>query len=469
MTRPDRELAAARLPDGRELTVRTADRDDAATVLALTHEAFTARPVVGPPAEAPSFFGCATMARVFDLLGDEPLPAGRGEATVAGWAERYRCSSLGTAQVFDRLSAEARRLAAPDEGAPTLVPTRPGGIAARLAALRGFVPAPGRLATALCSWSVLSRRHLRIRLGAPKRLLLFLLIPTVLALVTLSQPISGPPDGAAVRAGQEQLRAQVARGGPALEVQLKSLLSPAGSWDQRSAADLVWALRHEGPAHLPVPLSVLLMVVMTAVFSGTLISCLEISTERSIYRRERLSHLAIAPYLAAKLPFCLGMTTLQCLLFLLLCWLHPALGRLPLLPVWLTMVAVAWCAVAIGLCLSAADPAGGRFSVLLAIVAVLPQLILSGGLGPDFYAGLRPAVRLAADLLPARHGLEMVCTALFAGLEGEGVRWIPGLVRGVIGFDFGRAVYYSGACTLFVQSLLWLLLCAWFLKRQDAR
>ena len=30
------------------------------------------------------------------------------------------------------------------------------------------------------------------------------------------------------------------------------------------------------------------------------------------------------------------------------------------LPVWLTMVAVAWCAVAIGLCLSAADPAGGR-------------------------------------------------------------------------------------------------------------
>jgi hypothetical protein len=349
------------------------------------------------------------------------------------------------------------------------VPARPGGIAARLAALRGLVPAPGRLATALRSWSVLSRRHLRIRLGAPKRLLLFLLIPTVLALVTLSQPISGPPDEAAVRAGQEQLRAQVARGGPALEVQLKSLLSPAGNWDQRPAADLVWALRHEGPAHLPVPLSVLLMVVMTAVFSGTLISCLEISSERSIYRRERLSHLAIAPYLAAKLPFCLGMTALQCLLFLLLCWLHPALGRLPLLPVWLTMVAVAWCAVAIGLCLSAADPAGGRFSVLLAIVAVLPQLILSGGLGPDFYAGLRPAVRLAADLLPARHGLEMVCTALFAGLEGEGVRWIPGLVRGVIGFDFGRAVYYSGACTLFVQSLLWLLLCAWFLKRQDAR
>lgn len=52
MTRPESELAAARLPDGRELTVRIADPDDAATILALIHEAFAARPVVGPPAEA---------------------------------------------------------------------------------------------------------------------------------------------------------------------------------------------------------------------------------------------------------------------------------------------------------------------------------------------------------------------------------------------------------------------------------
>ncbi|WP_454228991.1 hypothetical protein [Propioniciclava flava] len=49
MTRPESELAAARLPDGRELTVRIADPDDAATILALIHEAFAARPVVGPP------------------------------------------------------------------------------------------------------------------------------------------------------------------------------------------------------------------------------------------------------------------------------------------------------------------------------------------------------------------------------------------------------------------------------------
>jgi ABC-type multidrug transport system ATPase subunit len=62
----------------------------------------------GPPAQAPSFFGCATMARVFDLLGDEPLPTRPAEMEPAGWAERYRCSPLGTAQVLDRLSAAGR-------------------------------------------------------------------------------------------------------------------------------------------------------------------------------------------------------------------------------------------------------------------------------------------------------------------------------------------------------------------------
>lgn len=338
--------------------------------------------------------------------------------------------------------------------------------------LRVLQPGNGQgvcLVAGLRAWLVLSSRHLQIRCSAPKRLLLFLLIPAVLALVSLSQPIKGPPVNATVRAVQEELRASVARGGPALESQLKTLLSPAGSYDHRSAADLLFALRYEGPARLPVPLSVLLMLVMTAVFSGTLIACLEICGERPIYRRERLSHLAIVPYLASKLPFCLAMSGLQCLLFLVLCWTNPVLRQIAFLPVLLTMVLLAWSSVAIGLCLSAADPADGRFSVLLVIAAVLPQLILSGGLGPDFYAGMHPAVRVVADLLPARHGLEMVSTALFAGLSGEGIRWIPGFVREVIGFDFGRVVYYTGIRALFAQSLLWIALCAWFLKRQDTR
>ena len=122
-----------------------------------------------------------------------------------------------------------------------------------------------------------------------------------------------------------------------MEVALKQLLSPAGSHDPRSATDLLYSLRHEGIANLPVPMSVLVMIVLTAVFSGTLIACLEISTERSIYRRERMSHLRIGPYLTSKLPFCMAMTGLQCLVYVAICWLHPILPLPALLPVWLAM------------------------------------------------------------------------------------------------------------------------------------
>ena len=47
--------------------------------------------------------------------------------------------------------------------------------------------------------------------------------------------------------------------------------TPAGTYDPRSATDLLYGLRHEGVANLPVPMSVLLMIVMTAVFSALLV------------------------------------------------------------------------------------------------------------------------------------------------------------------------------------------------------
>ena len=50
-----------------------------------------------------------------------------------------------------------------------------------------------------------------------------------------------------------------------MEVALKQLLSPAGGHDPRSAAELLYSLRHEGIANLPVPMSVLVMIVLTRI------------------------------------------------------------------------------------------------------------------------------------------------------------------------------------------------------------
>ncbi|WP_310599689.1 FHA domain-containing protein [Desulfobulbus sp.] len=422
----------------------------------------------GPPAEALVFFGeqdkpLDNPARIFELLAGEEGTSGQEE--IAGrYADSFENSPFFQTYVARALSPAGRAWssAGGEQQRPEC------GWKWAHAAL-GRMLHRFSLPESCRSWLILSQRHLQIRFAASRRLLLLLLVPAVLALVTLSQPVAGVVADQTVRERKEAISATMAHGGPATSILIKQLLAPDGPRDSRSAVDVLHALRHEGVGHLPVPMSVLLMIVMTAVFTGTLIACLEISPERSIYRRERMSHLRIVPYLGSKLPFCLAMTAGQCLVFVALCWLHPVLGQLPFAPVWLVMVAVAWSSVAIGLLLSAADPSDGRFSVMLAIVVVLPQLLLSGGLGPDFYGRMAGGLRWAADLLPARWGLAMACTALFGSLEGEGARWIPALVREVIGFDFGRDVYYSAFWALSAQSVFWLLGCAGILRYRDPR
>lgn len=416
------------------------------------------------PAEAP----LADWADLFTLLAGESSPDEEGPAAIARqWAERFRQSSLFAVNVRQRLSATAQVLMAQgDEGGEVRMPSPPAWQRLPRALLRPLADmAP---VASLRSWYILAGRHLHLRLGSWKKTLLLLLVPLVLSLATLSQPMPGLPGDTEARARQAEIAQAIAAGGPVLERQLRLLLAP-GSHDDRSAAQLLHALRYEGPAHLPLPLGSLLMIVMSAVFCGTLIACLEIAGEGSIYRRERLSHLRLLPYVASKLPACFLLTALQCLLFVGICQIQPLFRLVDPLPLVLVMVAVAWSSVALGLLLSASESSGGRFAVMAAVAVVLPQLLLSGGIGPDFYQGLSPPMRWLADLLPARWGLEMLCTAVFGAWGGEGAQWVGGFVRQGIGFDFGASVYYTGTLILATQGTMWLLLCAGVLFFRDMR
>ena len=319
----------------------------------------------------------------------------------------------------------------------------------------------------LAHWYCLSKRHIMIRLGAPKRIITYALIPMLLALVTLTLDIRGFPNQQISAMRRQSVELQLRHNGPKLGVAIKKLLSPKGILDSRPAWQIIHSLRYEGPANLPIPVSVLLMGIMSAVFLGTVSSCLELSPERQIYLRERMAGMRIFDYIASKLPFCLTITALQCLLFISCCALHPALGRLSFLPIYCTLVIVAWTSVAMGLFISSLDPTPGRFSILLAVAAILPQLILSGGLGPDFFAGMPTMTRIPASLLPAKWGLAMELTAVYHGNPHTALSWIPDCIKQVIGFDYGSSVYYHGTSILAVQSLVWLLLCAWLLKRRD--
>ncbi|NOQ46281.1 MAG: FHA domain-containing protein [Desulfobulbaceae bacterium] len=317
------------------------------------------------------------------------------------------------------------------------------------------------------NWLTLSRRHFRIRLALPKRVIIYVLIPILLALVTLTQNIKGFVDQETAGMRRQTMEFQVRSGGPVLAASLKTLLSSEGMDDPRKAWEILHAVRYQGPANLPVPIGVLLMGIMTAGFLGTIAGCLEISSERRIYQRERMSGMRIFYYLGSKLPFCLCVTAVQCLIFISCCCLHPSLHQLSFFPIWLTMVCVAWTSVTMGLFISGVDPTSGRFSVLLAVAVVLPQLILSGGLGPDFFTGMDRLTRIPAALLPARWGLEMGLTAVYGGNPETAVPWLPDFVHRVIGFDYGSTVYYHGVSVLAVQAVVWLLLCAWLMKRRD--
>ena len=325
---------------------------------------------------------------------------------------------------------------------------------------------PGRIFS-LRYWLCLSCRHFQIRLADHRRLLTYLLIPLLLALVTLTLTIKGFPNQAKEQLRRQNLELLVHRGGPIMETSLKTLLSTRGVLDPRPAWRIINDLRYQGPANMPVPMSVLVMGIMTAVFLGTVSGCLELSSERHIYQRERSAGLKIFDYLGSKMPFCLTMTALQCLFFTLCCTLHPALTSLSFFPIFFTLLAVAWTSAAMGLCISALDPTSGRFSIMIAVAAVLPQLILSGGLGPEFYRYMSMPAEMASLFFPARWGLEMGLTAVYSGTPVAMTSWIPECIHKIIGFDFGNAVYYHGISVLIVQTFTWLLLCAWLLKRRD--
>ena len=313
----------------------------------------------------------------------------------------------------------------------------------------------------------LTKRNFAIKLVSPKRALFYLAVPIVLALVTLSLRTAEFPNDAEMADKHETIRSQVHDGYVDLGNPIKELLSPDGVDDPRPAEDVVFALKHEGLPNLPTPISVLLMFVMTSVFMGTLMSCLDLSTERPIYIRERMANQKIPDYLASKLPFLLLVTALQCALFLALCRLKPGLRHFDLPSAYLALVAMAWTSCAMGLFLSAVDPTAGQFSVILAIVAVLPQLVFSGGLGPDFYEGMSGVMKALACVFPARWGLEMLVTTFYHHPEHAALQWIEEFVPDTIGFDFGPRVYFANAVVLLAQAVGWLILCGVALRRLD--
>ncbi len=428
----------------------------------------------GTPQEAMSFFGyggnpLSKPIEMFDLLENQSI---RKAETVDYSREykrevaQYYNKRYKKSQYYQKNITDCQLPFIEHSGEDSVVlKVKKSGAFARFfrmfsfSGLKGLVP--------LYDILPLTSRHLRLRVGSWSRIVLYALIPVLLAMVTLSQRVSGLVDESYMRQQKESLVQQLSVMTPRDTELVKVVLSPSQSDKEASLPEIVYSLKNEGVQNLPVPMSVMVMCVMAGVFLGTTCTCLEISTEKSVYERERMSSLRIADYLVAKLPLVFLITACQCLLFFALLLFSSELWDVPFYLAAPTMIAVAWSSACLGLLISAVDPTRGQLSVVFAIAAVLPQLILSGGLGPDYYNGMSRFGKIAADCLPSRWGLEMMLTAIYQQVSTPVVEWIPGFIRDTMGFSFAGSVLRKGSAVLAGQAACWLLLTAWVLKRKD--
>lgn len=226
------------------------------------------------------------------------------------------------------------------------------------------------------------------------------------------------------------------------------------------------ALKYEGIANFPTPLSVPLIMIMTGVFLGTLSACLEISGERSIYMRERAVNLKTHLYLLAKLPYLFMMGLVQAFLYVLVASVLLGLPSDQTLQIVLIVTAVTWVAAVMGLFISSLDPTSGQNSVVLAVVAVLPQLVLAGAQGPAFYHGMGTVTKAIASIFPARWGFELMLNALYDS-PAWAQTYITGSDPGHMGFRFGSEVFATNLGALAILGVIYFLATWASLKRYD--
>ncbi len=443
----------------------------------------------GTPNQALRFFSekdfpIEKPTRIFDLLeGLLPRPWIESglegnelkESIAAYYNRKYIRSSLCTEMVASRFSVLAKELNEAGDSDSTSegnVTTETGiqNLLAMPKVQRTISLNPARYFSAR-QWFVLTARHFCIRFSGLKQGMVYLLIPVVLALVTLTQSTTDFPSSETVAGQHRLLENTLNRAGRATQKTIEVLLgSPQIGQPQKSASEILYSIKYEGVAHLPVPIGILLMFVMTAIFCGTFIACQELSSERNIRYREQMAGQRLINYLGSKLVFCFFVTSLQVCLYLAFCVFMGDMPHVSFVILVCILTVLAWVSVAMGLFISAIDPSPGQFSIIMSIIVVLPQLIFSGGIGPDFYHGMNRLTQVIADLFPAKWGLEMLFTAIYDTKQAEVLPWVSGFVKNIVGFRFGTDLICHDTAVLAAQLMFWLVLTVFslhFFPRKD--
>ncbi len=410
----------------------------------------------GPTSEVCNFFD-STSNRVqrpidiFDLLEPESPDSALREERAEHYARLYKGSRLHKEYITGR-SSQPQKLddgirLNPKETVPSGNEPRAKGASIRRRT-RGFM----ERALNIGQFMVLTRRTLDQKFAFPRRLAIPLLTPLVLAILT-----------ATLELGNQSALTQEQADFEATNPQFLAMLDQPDMPVNREA---FIGMRFQGFGGLAIPLALPLTMIMTAVFLGTLSSCLEISGERSIYLRERAVNLGIVSYLASKLPALFLLSVVQSFVYVAFVMgiLQPP--GVDVLGIVLICIGVAWVSCIIGLFISSLDPTPGQNSVMLAVIAMLPQMIFSGAMAPAFFDGMHPITQGIAAMLPARWGFELLLTVLY-----QDPPWARDLITAGspagMGFGFGKDVLWVNGVALLTLAVAYFGATCVSLRRFD--
>lgn len=385
---------------------------------------------------------------IFDLLEpDSPDPSLR-EQRAEFYEKKYLASPEFKEYITQRSAHPSHFERQASSGVATVPAMAPPARKARRNPLRGLFSSLTNVRQML----VLARRNLDQKISIPARLAVPLLTPIILALLTATMSIGDQSE-------KNQARLDFERDNPAF---LAMLDQPGMPMNRQQFIEM----RYEGFGGLGIPLNLPLTMVMTVVFLGTLSAALEISGERPIYLRERAVKLGIPAYVASKLPGLFVLSAIQAFLYVAvtMALLHPP--DVDILSLALVSIAVAWVSCIIGLFISSLDPTPGQNSVILAVIAMLPQMIFSGAMAPAFYGGMSTFAQGVAAILPARWGFELMLTAMYQEPEWAR-RIITGESPAGMGFHFGGEVYTRNAAALGLMALVYFIATCVNLRRYD--
>jgi ABC-type multidrug transport system ATPase subunit len=451
---------------------------------------------VGPPSEAPAYFGVTRLGEVYDRLGEKEPEA---------WEKEFAASSLHQEYV------EKRRSASPAESGALPVPLpavsvgpfnnvlTPARGRERLAEHQHRLTSGWRQVRELIApvsdsvrqFRVLTARYAELLIGDRRSLgLLCLQAPLVALFVLLGfankpyrEYLPGPRlDEKQRQAVQgliemgQQLRANAPD--PAVMERLESVTLPTkGDGAPATARDLVSAaerlqesrmlermLAMQNVVDPRYNFMLLNLLAITVMWFGCNNAAKEIVKEEAIYGRERAVNLGIVPYLGSKFLLLSIVSALQALLLLGLVfgglWLLGACfgQQTPApeycLPFWGTfgvLSLLSMAGVAAGLLLSACVNSPDRANALLPYV-LIPQIILGGGLLPVKHEPL--------------HALAMVLSPVYWAYRGihQGATRLPPELP--MHMDYDERVWIP-CVALLAQTVLLLVLTGWFLWRKD--